>query len=98
MMNKEEFMSQKAGEMSIKELAEAIKIKTKESKLTAEDLKELGKDPNVFEDWNYRIEIVNTGNSINITHQNSKEYFSFYESLPLLEKAVERAKELRGEK
>ena len=91
-MNKEQFMSQKAGDMSIKELAEAIKIKVKKGETTADY--EV-KNPNVFENACYKITVDSQGRWLDISIGSEEYTFHNHDSLPFLEKAVERAKELR---
>ena len=94
-MNQKDFMSQSVDDISIKELVEAIKIKIKEDSTEA---RVPMKDPNVFEDESRKIIIRKNGGGIDIKCKIIGTSIYFESSLPLLEKAVARAKELRGGK
>ena len=89
-MDKEEFMNQKAKDMSAKELADALKIKL--SKILPKE-----KFPIVFEN-EYTDKVINVNENGNIILLYEERAISFIRegSLSLLEKAVDKSRELRG--
>ena len=54
-------------------------------------------DKNVFESGVYKISVMNGGRDIDIRDKQINRSWNFHDTLPLLEKAVDRARELRGE-
>jgi len=92
-MNDEQFMDQKLKDMTVEELANAIKIKTRRSK----SVKPRPKFPLVFQDEaNRKIEVDLNGSMtlINLTDK-TRIFFEVSVSLPLLFEAVEKSKELK---
>jgi len=87
-MKQEDFMSQSADDMTVEELAEAIKIKEKQARQVAPN-------PNVFKSKIFCLNVDYDGSGIRVHNKSTGSYVIFTESLPLLEKAIERAKELR---
>ncbi len=86
-------MNQKAKDMSFDELLNAMKIKLKES---TEVVKPKPEFPIVFkDDYDRRIEVGKSGFT-SISDEQNTINFAPGISLPLLYKAVEKSKQLRG--